>query len=134
VHMHYRLVLKEAGVSLDYLKNSSELVHAGRDLIVLQAIRDAFEIHLLHRDVSFANVVLFREKKGDRRLGLLTDWDFSCTTNENGVASDAHRTGTFPFMSLNVISCSPGFRHTVQDDMESLAYVLLFCSMTLLEH
>ncbi|EIW80902.1 hypothetical protein CONPUDRAFT_153444 [Coniophora puteana RWD-64-598 SS2] len=131
-YTHYRLVLEQAAVTLNDFKDSRELFTAVRD--VIDALRSARDIQLLHRDISPINILLFRKARGERRYGLLANWDVSSTTNDCGLANDTSSTGTWPFLSVKAARGLPGFRHTLQDDTQSLLYVLLYCCMTLLPH
>ena len=125
--------------------------------MVPAAIVAAYEkCQRLHRDVSLDNIILYRYKKGERRKGVLIDWEFSVPVNRDGRARDYHRSvshaylifllfisiitfrnfnqGTWAYMSTFVLQRIPGFLHMVQDDLESLFYVSMYCSLRWLEH
>lgn len=59
----------------------------------------------LHRDVSLDNIILYRSKKGERRRGVLIDWEFSVPVSREGKARDYHRSvSCFYFWSLFIIT------------------------------
>ncbi|EIW80901.1 hypothetical protein CONPUDRAFT_165147 [Coniophora puteana RWD-64-598 SS2] len=131
-YMHYRLVLEQAAVTLNDFKDSRELFIAAHDVIT--ALRCARDSRLLHRDISSSNILLFRKTTGERRYGLLADWDACSTTDDQGVANDTSVAGTWPYLSAEAARGSSDFRHTLQDDIQSLLYVLFYCCLTLLPH
>ena len=42
----------------------------------------------LHRDVSIDNIILYRQPGSARRMGLLSDWEFSTVADSSGKATD----------------------------------------------
>ncbi|KAF9257408.1 hypothetical protein L218DRAFT_841328, partial [Marasmius fiardii PR-910] len=67
-HQHYFIVMKEVGRPLTKFELQKEFIGAMRD--ALEAHQKAYEIaHILHRDISVGNVLIFR------RGGLLIDWE-----------------------------------------------------------
>ena len=42
----------------------------------------------IHRDISVDNIILVRKKKGERRTGILVDWELSTKINEEGEVED----------------------------------------------
>ncbi|KZT06650.1 uncharacterized protein LAESUDRAFT_638066, partial [Laetiporus sulphureus 93-53] len=131
-HAHYRVVLDIAGYSLPHLQSSKELLRSTRD--VLDAMMDAYKkAKKIHRDLSARNIVLFRKPGEDRRTGYLIDWEFCCDVNRAPGGREWLITGTWQFMSVNVLTTS-NYRHVIQDDMESLLYVVLYCAARWLNH
>lgn len=45
----------------------------------------------IHRDLSVANIILFKEPDRPIRRGYLIDWDASCRVDESGEAITAGR-------------------------------------------
>ncbi|KAI0712053.1 hypothetical protein C8Q76DRAFT_476440 [Earliella scabrosa] len=131
---HYRIVLGTVGYDLQHLRGTDELLHATYD--VFQAIIDAYTLgKRLHRDVSVGNIILVRDGSRSTRKGYLIDWDASCEVDDSGASTEAKRVGTWLFMSRQVLSHEgPTRKHTLQDDMESLLYVILYCSFLWLPH
>ncbi|TFK87463.1 hypothetical protein K466DRAFT_662999 [Polyporus arcularius HHB13444] len=129
---HYRLVLATVGYDLKHLRSSSELLHAAYD--VFTAMRDALtKGSRLHRDISVGNILLVKESDQSVRKGYLIDWESSCKVDVSGVACQGGRVGTWPFMSINMLSPDPKTA-TIQDDLESLLYVILYCALLWLPH
>ncbi|KZT03372.1 uncharacterized protein LAESUDRAFT_704656 [Laetiporus sulphureus 93-53] len=131
-HVHYRLVLDIAGYNLHHFADSRELLESTRD--VLTATTDAYNANKIHRDLSATNIVLYRHPGGGRRIGYLIDWEFGCNVNRPLGARPWHITGTWQFMSANVLDGDDTYRHVVEDDMESLLYVVLYCAARWTKH
>ncbi|KAE9382310.1 hypothetical protein BT96DRAFT_755069, partial [Gymnopus androsaceus JB14] len=79
---------------------------------------------VLHRDLSEGNL-MFR-RIDSKVYGVLNDFDLSSYVDRlNNGPSSNHRTGTKPFMAidlLNKLKKSHMYRH----DLESLFYIMLF--------
>ncbi|KAH9846881.1 hypothetical protein C2E23DRAFT_743069 [Lenzites betulinus] len=131
-HVHYRLVLGTVGYPLRRLKGTNELLHAAYD--VFQAMKDALsKAQRIHRDISIGNIVLVKEPGSDTRKGYLIDWETSSAVDSEGNSINRNRTGTWKFMSAKVL-WKPEQPHTLEDDMESLLYVVLYCALLYLPH
>ncbi|KAI0330527.1 hypothetical protein GY45DRAFT_750263 [Cubamyces sp. BRFM 1775] len=131
-HIHYRLVLGKVGYTLKTFRGTDELLRATYD--AFRAMRDALEKDArIHRDISPNNIILVREEEGAARKGYLVDWESSSRVDDKGFSLDRTRTGTWKFMSISVVDASP-IPHTIRDDMESLLYVVLYCSLLHLPH
>ncbi|OBZ71143.1 hypothetical protein A0H81_08675 [Grifola frondosa] len=87
----------------------------------------------IHRDISVGNIIIYRDGTGVRR-GYLVDWELSCRPDFKGKARDYWRTATWQFMSTRILDASQRVQHSLQDDMESLLYVVLYCSLRWLSH
>ena len=46
------------------------------------ALRIAYALGYVHRDVSEPNIILFRQSVGDIRRGYLIDWEFAIKVSE----------------------------------------------------
>ncbi|KAL5480746.1 hypothetical protein ACEPAI_9686 [Sanghuangporus weigelae] len=132
-HTHCRVVLKQAGYSLRTLTGSRELFGATRD--ALQALDSAYKrCRRVHRDISLDNIILYRSEPSGPRRGLLVDWEFSSVVDSSGRAVDDLRSGTWAFMSGDALYDPEGFHHTIEDDLESLFYVVMYGSVRWLPH
>ncbi|PIL22447.1 hypothetical protein GSI_15135 [Ganoderma sinense ZZ0214-1] len=122
------------GYGLKRFKDTEELLHATYD--AFHAVRDAVRVaSRLHRDVSIGNIILVREGGQEIRKGYLIDWDACCPVSETGECVEAGRVGTWHFMSQKLLSPEGRERKpTLEDDMESLFYVVLYCSLLWLPH
>ncbi|KAL1939427.1 hypothetical protein VTO73DRAFT_9983 [Trametes versicolor] len=69
----------------------------------------------------------------DTRGGYLIDWETSSKFDSKGHSLDKNRTGTWKFMSAKVLR-KPEQPHTFADDMESLLWVVHYCSLLYLPH
>ncbi|KAL6302047.1 hypothetical protein BKA93DRAFT_794125 [Sparassis latifolia] len=137
-HVHNRLISGTAGYGLQRFEGTQELLHAMFD--VYQAMLGAFTVdeperRRFHCDVSLGNVILFMDPDSGSKIrrGYLIDWELSCLVAETGEARDDNRTGTLPFMSRRLLK-QDNATHTFQDDMESILWVVLYCSLVWLEH
>ncbi|KAJ8470018.1 hypothetical protein ONZ51_g8608 [Trametes cubensis] len=127
-----KLTLGEVGYGLERIRGTRELLSATYD--VFHAMRDASDkASRIHRDISIGNIILVQEVEGAPRKGYLIDWETSDKVDEHGHAFDRVRTGTWRFMSTKILE-NPERGHTLQDDMESLLYVILYCSLLHLPH
>ncbi|KAH9889874.1 hypothetical protein C8Q73DRAFT_652721 [Cubamyces lactineus] len=131
-HIHYRMVVGEVGYNLERFKGTRELLSATYD--AFHAMRDAYDkASRIHRDISVGNIILVQEVDSVPRRGYLIDWETSDKVDEEGHALERARTGTWRFMSIKILEY-PEKGHTLQDDMESLLYVILYCSLLHLPH
>jgi len=64
---------------------------------------------------------------------MLTDWDLALKTNQAHQISRPGRTGTWQFISAQLLN-SPNSRQTLVDDRESALYVLLYVTLLYLPH
>ncbi|KAL6305438.1 hypothetical protein BKA93DRAFT_778184 [Sparassis latifolia] len=137
-HVHYRLVVGTVGYGLDRFKGSEELLYATYD--AYEAMMAAFNIEdpakrRLHCDVSLGNIILVKDPNSDStvRRGYLIDWEFSSLVTEAESSQSQHKTGTLQYMSQRLLQ-RKNVHHTFQDDMESIFYVVLYCSLRWLPH
>ncbi|KAL5480802.1 hypothetical protein ACEPAI_9742 [Sanghuangporus weigelae] len=132
-HTHSRMILKEAGYSLRTFTGSRELFSAARD--ALQALDSAYKrCRRVHRDISLDNIILYRLEPSGPRKGLLVDWEYSSVVDSSGRVADKLRIGTWAFMSGNALYGLKKFRHAIEDDLESLFYVVMYGSIRWLPH
>ncbi|KAL4252758.1 DNA polymerase alpha subunit B [Pleurotus pulmonarius] len=80
---------------------------------------------ILHRDIS-ENNLLWSDAAG-RVTGVLNDWDLA-TPQAAMCKSTNHRTGTGPFMALDLLDPVPPI-HVYRHDLESLFYVLIWAAV-----
>ncbi|KAG7097787.1 hypothetical protein E1B28_005106 [Marasmius oreades] len=80
---------------------------------------------IMHRDVSINNL-MFRVK-GDRKFGVLNDFDLACTLDEDRQSSSKQRTGTKPFIARDLLTLAKESdtlqKHFVWYDLELMVYV-----------
>lgn len=111
------------------------------------AMQDAFaKDSRIHRDISLGNIILVNVPGRSARRGYLIDWEASCTVDDVGAALEVGRAvsnhvtsfslplkvlqGTWRFMSMRMLNFDGDkLKHTLQDDMEALFYVVLFCAL-----
>ncbi|KAJ8489035.1 hypothetical protein ONZ45_g13731 [Pleurotus djamor] len=117
--IHVRLITAEVGSSLECFASSRQM---------LSTVYDAFQGHkqaytkcgLLHRDISGGSILILPSGKG-----LLIDWDFAVLVDEIKQPRNRERTGTWPFMSIELLSRWYEL-HSVRDDIESFFWVVLY--------
>ncbi|KAI0323493.1 hypothetical protein GY45DRAFT_238023 [Cubamyces sp. BRFM 1775] len=130
-YTQYRLVGSIAGYALHSISGTAELLPAG--CRILQVMIDAFERKRVHRNIHPSSVVLYREKAGADRHGFLLDWDLSWCKKATNPHAHLPFDAMWQFMSISVQSKSVQ-GHSIQDDMEALLYVMLYCSLRWLDH
>ncbi|KAH9931662.1 uncharacterized protein BXZ73DRAFT_77686 [Epithele typhae] len=101
-----------------------------------KALRDAFtKTSRLHRDVSLGNIILVRDESDAQfRRGYVIDWDTAVAVDDHGRSIEHGLVGTFPFLSIRMHQASKNTAQTLQDDIESLFYVILYCAYLWLPH
>ncbi|KAI0368999.1 hypothetical protein BV20DRAFT_421596 [Pilatotrama ljubarskyi] len=139
-HRHYRLVVKEVGISMSNFVNSYELV-----LLLCMCIDAHHQAYtrkgIIHRDISAGNVLIYpmpvtdpSGKVTEKRVGLLTDWELSKDVNDPQEGPrQPDRTGTWQFMSASSLM-DASKRIIVADEMESYFHLLLYFCIRFLPH
>jgi hypothetical protein len=170
VRQHHRLLLKECGLPLEQFETLREFVSVLIDVIegeyvlhcratvlnriLLIAHRAMFEKkNVLHRDISFRNVMIRfeRDVPPGKRSGLLIDFDYGVTIPRVPESSDsgvkAHRSvshllhserrrlsyapqGTLPFIAVSLLF-GEELEHEARHDLESIFYVIIWACITL---
>ncbi|KAI0312413.1 hypothetical protein OF83DRAFT_1025319, partial [Amylostereum chailletii] len=121
-HIHYRIVLSTIGKPLSKFKTTKQLCEVLRDAI--KAHEKAYEIaRILHRDVSFGNILITIDGSG-----ILIDWDMCRDRDSLCDARRPNRTGTWPFMSVALLT-NPQLSQGLSDDCESFLWVLVYTIM-----
>ncbi|KAG5646473.1 hypothetical protein DXG03_003523 [Asterophora parasitica] len=121
--VHHRFVVDFVGKHLDKVRSSMHLMQVCADAYI--ALRQAYEkCGYIHRDVSGKNILI-----DEHGRGVLNDWDLAKKKSELQSRRRHEKTGTWEFMScllLMSISTRREKVHTIQDDMESLFYVIFY--------
>ncbi|KAL6302460.1 hypothetical protein BKA93DRAFT_395403 [Sparassis latifolia] len=131
--VHYRLILTTVGLPLQDIRGTEELLHATYD--VYESIIDARDkAKVFHRDISIGNVLFVKEPGEDIRHGYLIDWELSSHIGDDGLSESDWTVGTQAFMSHRLDTGNGRLRHAIEDDMESLLYVVLYCGLHWLPH
>ncbi|KAG8986843.1 hypothetical protein FRB95_003178 [Tulasnella sp. JGI-2019a] len=122
-----RFVFEDAGEELSTASSAEMLINAVHDC--LKAMHRLFTAGILHRDISFGNLLIHEHK--ERMRGCVIDLGLAVFINEEGLAAnDAgprhhHLTGTLPFIATDLLG---EYRpdHQWCHDIESLFWVLLW--------
>ncbi|KAJ7163910.1 hypothetical protein C8R43DRAFT_257704 [Mycena crocata] len=120
-----RLVLPKYGDTLEKATSPRQLLYAIQD-IVKGHCGGLMERGILHRDISFSNLLL---SSYDSKA-VIIDWDLSKKmvdlVAQQGTDGDS-RTGTRAYQSVKVLNGSPLLgHHDNMDDLESIFYVLYY--------
>ncbi|KAH6901565.1 hypothetical protein BKA70DRAFT_1196855 [Coprinopsis sp. MPI-PUGE-AT-0042] len=89
---------------------------------------------ILHRDLSENNVMFWRKPIIDSQpvlKGVVNDWDMASRLNGSAFAPKSaaqHRTGTLPFMAMELLAPTPP-GHYYRHDLESFLYILLWAAL-----
>ncbi|EPQ56343.1 hypothetical protein GLOTRDRAFT_40249, partial [Gloeophyllum trabeum ATCC 11539] len=129
IRVHRRLVLMPFAMPIYYFKTKKELIGAFIDTI--QAHKDLLEkAKILHRDISISNLMLVAQMETGRkhRRGLLIDLDYATEypEPEHRQTAQGARTGTTPFMALELLKSGAKVAHKPEWDLESFLYVLIW--------
>ncbi|KAG6825497.1 hypothetical protein H0H87_009403 [Tephrocybe sp. NHM501043] len=124
--IHHRFIVNTIGKPLNTFRDSKQL---------LQVVYDAFKAHrqacegaqVLHRNISAGNILI-----DERGRGILIDWDLAKHFKDLQSARNHEITGTWQFMSSHLLQGTHTI-HTIQDDMESFIYVVLYHGLRYLE-
>ncbi|KAG5640180.1 hypothetical protein DXG03_000699, partial [Asterophora parasitica] len=129
--IHHRFVVDFVGKHLDKVMSSKHLMQVCADAYI--ALRQAYEkCGYIHRDVSGKNILI-----DEHGRGVLNDWDLAKKESELKSRRRHEKTGTWEFMScLLLLSLSTRLDkvHTIQDDMESLFYVIFYHCLRYFPH
>ncbi|KAH8830945.1 hypothetical protein DL96DRAFT_1813921 [Flagelloscypha sp. PMI_526] len=128
--IHQRFFVREVG---SFLRDSLEKEPKCHSRVVISRIAEAihahkkaFEVGYLHRDISEGNVlhVRIQTNEGLKDQALLIDWDMAKDMS-NQEADLYERTGTWFFMSINMLASAPNDQG-VLDDIESFFWLLVY--------
>jgi serine/threonine protein kinase len=85
---------------------------------------------VLHRDLS-ENNLMFDQLDGETIKGILNDWDMASLLDDVGevpISTARHRTGTIPFMAIDLLQAKPPI-HLYRHDLESFFYILVWAAI-----
>ncbi|RPB18690.1 hypothetical protein L211DRAFT_747477, partial [Terfezia boudieri ATCC MYA-4762] len=95
-----------------------------------------FDTKILHCDLSPNNIISYLHamqisltgfpvcQPGTQVYGSLIDLDYAVDTTSSGSCGATDRTGTYPFIAINILRGREPHRY--RHDIESLLYVLLW--------
>ncbi|KAH8822974.1 hypothetical protein DL96DRAFT_1620008 [Flagelloscypha sp. PMI_526] len=135
--IHQRFLVREVGSFLCHSLDKEPKCHSR---YVVSRIAEAIHAHemavkagCLHRDISESNVLHVRVQPNEelKDQALLIDWDMAKDMT-TPVARQYERTGTWPFMSINMLSDEP-IDHSVSDDLESFFWLLTYLLLRYLQ-
>ncbi|KAH9849524.1 hypothetical protein C2E23DRAFT_363420 [Lenzites betulinus] len=130
----YRLVSKYAGFSLERLTGTAELLSSVHD--AYKILNSAYSLcQRVHRNISPSNIILFNDDlRQPHRRGFLVDWELSCKVNVSERRINDMVSMNWQFLSVPATMKLNGERHRIQDDMESLYWVVIYCALLYLNH
>ncbi|KAJ7221239.1 hypothetical protein GGX14DRAFT_540485 [Mycena pura] len=79
---------------------------------------------IMHRDIS-RNNLMYREVEG-KVYGVLNDFDLSVLIHKEPRSTSKQRTGTEPYMAVDLLVTGPPPPHLYRFDLESLFYVMVY--------
>ncbi|KAJ7243568.1 hypothetical protein B0H12DRAFT_1188494 [Mycena haematopus] len=117
-----RVIVQEELRPIDELKDPDELAQA------FQQIFECYrwlveEIKTIHRDISVSNLMF--HKIDGKVYGVLNDFDLALRLEHKPPSTSKHRTGTKPYMAIDLLVPEPPY-HLYRHDLESFLYVLVF--------
>ncbi|KAJ7162263.1 hypothetical protein C8R46DRAFT_848375, partial [Mycena filopes] len=118
-----RILVQEELFPITDLTTADELGQAFHG--IFKCYRWLYEkAHLMHRDIS-RNNSMFRRING-KVYGVLNDFDLAVIRSDLTLSTSNHRTGTAPYMALDLLKSNPPPLHIVRFDLESLYYVFAY--------
>ncbi|KAI0767020.1 hypothetical protein C8Q74DRAFT_1354864 [Fomes fomentarius] len=129
-HQHYRIVVKEVCKPLSEVECGSQLFKALYHCT--RAHQAAYNVGIIHRDISAGNILLYKNEKGIWK-GMLTDWELAKDITKTKEVRQPERTGTWQFMSA-LVQDDPSRVVVVADELESLLHVFIFYGIRFLPH
>lgn len=132
-HRHYRLVLDTIGRKLENFRCSWEMVNAVYAALV--AHEAAYNIGILHRDISVGNIMIVdNEDAPNLPGGILIDWDLCkfIDPRDKHYTPRHTRTGTWLFMAADLIE-SPETPQTFTHDLESAFWGLMWLVLSYMQ-
>jgi len=102
--------------------------------VFLSAAQQAYSVGIMHRDLSAGNIMIVKDKETKEWRGLLIDWDMCRLWRAQGGEARRGRTGTWAFISARLLQSPVPVPHTLQDDMESAFWVLVYEALLYLKH
>ncbi|KAI0317021.1 hypothetical protein OF83DRAFT_193659, partial [Amylostereum chailletii] len=115
-HVHYRIVLGKVGRKLKTFRFTKQFCQALFDALICHTA--AYKLGVLHRDLSAGNIMIDEDGRG-----MLIDWDL-CMEVLLQAARRFWRTGTWQFISADLLRKPFSRVHLLRDDLESLVHVL----------
>ncbi|KAA8908050.1 hypothetical protein FN846DRAFT_946140 [Sphaerosporella brunnea] len=121
-----RIIMSPLGKPLLSFRSYKHLLLALRDAVL--GHRHMYTQHgIVHRDVSLNNILLHPDTPGTAAgpYGFLIDFDFAIDRARQALCGADFITGTFMYMSIDVLEGSMTTPHSPIEDLESFYYVLL---------
>ncbi|KAJ7645774.1 hypothetical protein B0H17DRAFT_884229, partial [Mycena rosella] len=111
-----RITVQEELEPIEDLTTAPKLADAIRG--IFKCYRWLYEkANVMHRDISLGNL-MYRTKNG-KIFGVLNDFDLSLLMNAADPSTSKQRTGTKPFMAIDLLVPQPPV-HLYRHDLESL--------------
>ncbi|KAK5077426.1 hypothetical protein LTR70_010266 [Exophiala xenobiotica] len=125
------LAIAPPGRPLQEFANVREALKAFRDAI--NAHWELYERKILHRDVSYGNMILTDPDQNDRCSGMLIDYDLAVQIGADGkneTSGETNMTSTLEYMAIEILEGAvpketASIDHTYRHDLESFFYVFL---------
>ncbi|KAI0329758.1 hypothetical protein GY45DRAFT_1304104 [Cubamyces sp. BRFM 1775] len=129
---HCRLVFKEVCRTLEEFRTPQELLVSM--VGALKAHYVAWEsAHILHRDISPSNILIYDPPDGGCSYGKLADWDLARPKDIFTQERQPAHCGTWQFLSI-ALQCEPSKPHELSDDLESFSHTLSWCIYKYFKH
>ncbi|KAF8144290.1 hypothetical protein K438DRAFT_1992935 [Mycena galopus ATCC 62051] len=117
-----RITVQEELTPIEDLTTAPELADVMRG--IFKYYRWLYEkAKVMHRDISLGNLTY--RIKNDKIFGVLNDFDLSLLLDADNISTSRQRTGTKPFMAIDLLVPQPP-PHLYRHDLESLYYVILW--------
>nr|VWP01171.1 N/A [Ganoderma boninense] len=129
-HTHHRLVLSTPGHTLTQFTGTRELLYATFDVVKTLATTSE-KHHIVHRNLSPRSIILYTDPKAEdrRRQGYLIDWDQWWDDRNTLDSSEAQYSPSLQFVCATLASGDNKSKYSVEDDLESLLYVVIYLAI-----
>ncbi|KAJ7934772.1 hypothetical protein B0H13DRAFT_2305222 [Mycena leptocephala] len=118
----FRVTVQGELEPIEGLKTAVDLAQAIRG--IFKCYRWLYEVaKVMHRDISVGNLI-YRYLNNGQIVGVLNDFDLSLLLSEIPASTSTQRTGTKPYMAIDLLVPAPPF-HLYRHDLESLFYIIL---------
>ncbi|KAL1739745.1 hypothetical protein HDZ31DRAFT_48873 [Schizophyllum fasciatum] len=117
---HHRVLMYPYSLDMASYKSPIEVLHMMCDIVL--ALKDMVRLKVMHCDISYNNVRMWRPRNTGTVRGILIDLDKACELNEHD-ESTGNYCGTAPFLSIGVLHYHV---RTPADDLESVVYLIIY--------
>ncbi|KAJ7212510.1 hypothetical protein GGX14DRAFT_620653 [Mycena pura] len=119
-----RVIVQAELQPITELQDPGQLAKAFKEIFeCYRWLHESDDVKIIHRDISVGNLMF--KQIGDTVYGVLNDFDLAIQLNDERRSTSKQRTGTKPYMAIDLLVPQPP-SHLYRHDLESFLYVLVF--------